>query len=96
MGRYTRGSVVRLQDEVRNSAGALYDPDGGVTIEVFDKDGNVLLASVSMTKESVGKYYYDWTISAGLTYTGWVRQRCNSLDGSKPSIKDDFEAFEIY
>lgn len=96
MGRYPRGNTVRLKNEVRNDAGDLYDPDTGVVVIVYDKDGNELLSSVSMVKASVGDYYYDWTISAIMTYTGWARQRCISTDGAKASIKDDFEAFEIY
>lgn len=97
IARYKRGTSIRLKNTIRDEDGALYDPATSISVAVYDKDGNELLASTSMVKASIGEYYYDWQVSAGLSYTGFCRVTCTSVDdGSKTSIKDDMEAFELY
>jgi hypothetical protein len=56
------GNTVRLHAEFKNLEGALYDPSN-VKIKVYDVNMKILLEKTAK-KEGVGKYYYDYTLTA--------------------------------
>ena len=92
ISQYQRGSTVRLKVNIYDASGALYDPDTSVKVSVTDPDGTEKLTATDMTKESTGKYYYDWQTASDYTI-GAYKQKVTSVDGSKTSIEIDDAAF---
>lgn len=93
--RYKRGTAIRLQNTIRDADGALYDPSTSISVELFDSDGNTVLSSTAMTKDSTGSYYYDWQSEVS-NPLGYYQQVCTSVDGTKTSVDVDSEAFVLY
>lgn len=58
---YQIGETVVLSVEIKNPSTNIYvDPDTA-TIQIYSPSGSVLIDGTIMTKESIGKYYYDFT-----------------------------------
>jgi len=62
---YLINDTIRFTAEIVNLSGISYDPDI-VTVSVFSQAGTELLESAAATKDTAGKYYYDWKIT-GIT-----------------------------
>ena len=86
MQTFQIGETVICSCEVRDDAGTLKDPATSMTITIYDTNIN----GVTMTKDSTGKYHYDFdsTGKAGVTYTVYYK----ATDGSRITItKDEFK-----
>lgn len=59
---YNKGETYICSLEVRDAAGALVDPTT-ITCTVYKPD-STQAATGAMTKDSVGKYHYDYNISS--------------------------------
>jgi hypothetical protein len=69
MNRHRAGTTVRLSATFRDPVtGSLTDPDGGVTVTVWDPRGAMNVDAGTMTKQSTGVYYFNMQ-----TATGWER-----------------------
>ncbi len=58
--RFDRGTSVRIEAEFRDADGDLLDPGTYYKVTLTDPDGTVQVSAQAMTKDSEGKYYYDW------------------------------------
>jgi len=69
MRQHYAGTTVRLAAVFRHPVTeTLTDPDGGATVTAIDPDGLAKVTAVSMTKESVGSFFYNLA-----TATTWVK-----------------------
>jgi len=57
--KFTVGTTVRISAEMRDSSNVLTDVSSAV-VYVTDPDGTVKVSAGVMSKESTGKYYYNW------------------------------------
>jgi len=58
-------SNVRINVYNYNSAGNMEDPDSNeVYLKIVDSGGNVVVSRTAITREGVGRYYYNWSISS--------------------------------
>jgi len=87
---YQQGETAMVYFVVTKS-GALYDPSTSVTCSIWLPSGTLDVNASAMTKESTGKYYYDYqTASKAL---GVYRARCTATDGTPITIEEGF--FEV-
>lgn len=65
---YIIGDTVRLKATIKNFAGAETAP-GSITVSVHQLNGTELLSSgvPSLSTGTTAQYYYDYTISTGIT-----------------------------
>ncbi len=82
---YQRGETYILSLEVKDSSGDYYDPITSVTAEIIDSAGSTK-SSGSMTKDSTGKYHYDYTIQSS-DATGIWQAKVTCVDGTRTTIK---------
>ena len=90
---WQQGETVRIWAEVRLvSTGALYDPDQGVILYVYDPDGTVLtdINGEAMTKSETGLYYFDWNTDTD-DELGWYRAKGKAQDGTGATAKVTIE-----
>jgi hypothetical protein len=89
---WQRGETVPIWATV-TVKGALYDPDQGVLIYLYDPDGNVIsgVNGVAMTKDSEGSYVYYWNSSTG-DEPGWYRPKGKAQDGEGSDAKVTIES----
>ena len=90
---WQKGETVPIWAEVKlTSTGALYDPDQGVKLYLYDPDGTVLsgVNGVSMTKDSLGMYVYYHNTSDS-DDSGWYRAKGKAQDGTGENIKVTIE-----
>ena len=82
------GETVICSIEVRDADGNLADPSTSMNITITDNKNGCEVESQSMTKDSTGKYHYDWNTSAdsilGIYYVVYT-----ATDGSRISIGKD-------
>ena len=75
--------------EVKNDAGTLIDPATSMTIAINQTSpiGKVIITATAMTKDSVGKYHYDFqttTVSGGSYEAIYT-----ATDGTRITIEKD-------
>lgn len=65
---YIIGDTIRLKATIKNFAGTEIVP-GTITVSVKQLDGTILLdaETPTLTDGTTAQYYYDWTVSTGLT-----------------------------
>jgi len=65
---YIIGDTIRIQATIKNFAGVETAP-GSIKVSVKQLDGTELLSSgvPSLSTGTTAQYYYDWTVSTGLT-----------------------------
>ena len=93
--RVKLGSAFQVIDETRNLSDVLFTPDGGVTYDVVDPDGVVVVDGASMTEASTGV----WTATtqgAASWMPGIYTLVTYAVHGVYTSIKEYKNAFEIY
>lgn len=88
-----RGAAVRIVVYIYSrtifAADVLADPSVGVTITIKDPDDTELVTDASMTKQTVGKYYYDWQTTTALDegiHTFEITADDTSYDGFETGI----------
>ena len=67
---YIIGDTIRLKATIKNFAGAELDPGStGITVYVYQLDGTALMSSgvPTLSTGTTAQYYYDWTVSTGIT-----------------------------
>ena len=67
--RYYQGETMRQSVEVMDEAGALVDPDS-IVISIIPPAG-VASDPVNMTKDSTGKYHYDYLLETDAEEGEW-------------------------
>ena len=85
MASYQRGETVILSCEVKDSNGNYADPATSMTVTVKDPNGTVVVNEAPMTRDSLGKYHYDYT-SPTTTPLGTYQVRFKATDGSRITI----------
>jgi hypothetical protein len=94
--RVKAGSAVYVSDETRNPAtNALFAPDGGVKVSIYDYLGVAVVTAQVMTAVSTGKWAYSWQFTTAST-KGMYTVVTTATHGSKASVKEDRKAFELY
>jgi hypothetical protein len=65
---YLVGDTIRLKATVKNFDDTEYAPVS-IKIDIYDRDNTVLVSSgdPSLTGGTTAQYYYDYTISTGIT-----------------------------
>ena len=65
---YIIGDTIRLQATIKNFAGTEVAP-ASITVSVYQLDETALLSAgvPTLTGGTTAQYYYDWTVSTGLT-----------------------------
>ena len=68
MSTYLIGDTIRLKATIKNMVGEEEAP-GTITISVKELDGIILLdtETPTLTSGTTAQYYYDWTVSTGIT-----------------------------
>ena len=90
---WQRGETVPIWAEVKLvSTGALYSPDQGVLIYIYDPDGTVLpgVNGEAMTEDGIGMYVY-YHNTADDDDTGWYRAKGKAQDGTGGTAKVTIE-----
>jgi len=85
---YQFGETVICRVEVRNAAGALYDPATSMKITITDNKNGTEVDGVAMTPDSTGLYHYDWQTSA-VTAGGVYYMIYKATNGTRISITKD-------
>ena len=92
MAVFNIGETIICSVDVKDDAGAYKDPATSMKIVVARTKPNyiVVVASTDMTKDSVGKYHYDFQTSTAIA--GSYEATYTATDGSRITIeKDTFE-----
>lgn len=93
--RVKAGSAFLVSDKTRNLSNQLFTPDGGVTYDIVDPDGTVVVDGAAMAEGTTG----EWTATPQSTVS-WVLGMYTlityAVHGSKTSIKENKNAFELY
>ena len=93
--RVKAGSAVQVTDETRDTDDDLFTPDGGVTYDVIDEDGTVVVDGETMAESSTG-IWADTFQSAESWMLGMYTVIAYAVHGGKTSIKENKNAFELY
>ena len=87
MATFQVGETVICSVTVTNPSGTLVDPATSMTIAIKSTNGATILAATAMTKDSVGKYHYDYP-STGET-PGTYTITYTATDGARVTIQRD-------
>ena len=82
---YNKGETYICSSEVRDAAGALVDPTT-ITCTV-NKPDSTQAATGSMTKDSVGKYHYDYNLPSD-TAAGIWKAKVVAVTGTRTVISE--------
>jgi hypothetical protein len=70
MADYNIGDTIRLKATIKNFSDVETAP-ASITVSVYKLDGTALLTSTggipTLTTGTTAQYYYDWTVSTGIT-----------------------------
>ena len=90
MASFDLGETIICSCEVKDDAGAYKDPVTSMKITITGLANIVVVNNVVMTKDSVGKYHYDFdttSINSGMYSAKYI-----ATDGSRITIeKNSFE-----
>jgi len=86
-----QGETIRLKVTVKDESAALINPATTV-VSITNPSGTSKVAAASMTNESTGVYYYDYTIPTTGVLGTWTYEVVAS--SGKPSIEQ--ETFRVY
>ena len=90
---YYQGETMRQKAETRvASDGSLADPDT-IVITIIDPEGTVKAAAQTMTKESTGKYRYDYLIATAAVTGKWTTE-IKAVKGFTQIEQDEFTVME--
>jgi len=76
-------------------AATLHDPSETVLLTMTDPKGTVILDEVTMDKDSLGMYIYEWT-SLTTSEVGWYRAMAHAQDGTGAGAKITIEYGGFY
>ena len=85
---YDCGETVICSIEVKDAAGAYKDPQISMKITITDKNYEVKVNNVDMTKDAVGKYHYDFQTAGCID--GKYEVAYKATDGSRITIEKEF------
>lgn len=87
MSQFQIGETIICSIEVRTDAGTLFDPVTSMNIIILTKSGATIISSTAMTKDSVGKYHYDFTSASHAA--GEYIVKYTATDVSRITIQTD-------
>ena len=90
--RYYQGETVRQNIEATDVNGILVDPDT-IVITIHDTDGAVKADEQTMTKDSTGKYHYDYLLAADALVGEWTTE-IKAVKGFTAIEQDEFTVME--
>jgi len=93
--RVKAGSAIQITDETRDTDDDLFTPDGGVTYDIIDEDGTVVVDGEPMSETTTGKWA-DTFQSAESWMKGMYTATAYAVHGGKTSIRENQNAFELY
>jgi hypothetical protein len=93
--RVKAGSAFLVTDETRDTDDDLFTPDSGVTYDVIDPDGTVVVDGDSMTEGTTG-IWTDTVQSTVAWVLGMYTVIAYASHGGVISIKENKNAFELY
>ena len=76
---FDRGETIPSSIDVKNPAGALYDPDTSILITITAPSGVDVVTAQAMTKDSTGIYHYNW-LSPSDAETGTYTRKYVTVD----------------
>jgi len=93
MSVFDCGETIICSIEVKDDDGVLKDPATSMNIVITDPQNGEVVASTAMTKDSTGKYHYDYaTVSA--TLHGAYTAKYTATDGTRITIEKDTFSLE--
>ena len=99
MASFDRGETVICSIEIKDSTGAYKDPSDDIAspsthtkITISDHQNGVEVNAVGMTRDSIGKYHYDWA-STSTDLCGRYTVLYKATDDSRITIETD--TFEL-
>ena len=87
MAQFDAGETVICSCEVKNDEGTLIDPATSMTITIYNPVYTKVINTVAMTKDSTGKYHYDFQSSGNMA--GKYSIEYWATDGTRISIEDE-------
>jgi len=90
--RYYQGETVRQNVEVTDVNGILVDPDT-IVITIHDTEGTAKADEQTMTKDSTGKYHYDYLLDADALAGDWTTE-LKAVKGFTAIEQDEFTVME--
>ena len=70
---YHQGETFRQKAHVTDASSSLIDPDT-IVITIIDSENTKKVDAQAMTKDTIGKYYYDHLISTDATLSMWTTE----------------------
>ncbi|MEA1957611.1 MAG: hypothetical protein U9N01_04570 [Euryarchaeota archaeon] len=90
--RYYQGETMRQNVEVTNVKGTLIDPDT-IVITIIDPEETVKTDAQNMTKDSTGKYHYDYLLADDALVGDW-KTEIEAVKGFTAIEQDEFTVME--
>ena len=85
MATFDIGETVVCSIEVKTDAGILVDPATSMKITIISPPGSIIINAIDMTKNAVGKYYYDFASASQAE--GEYIVKYTATDGSRITIE---------
>ena len=92
MKTFNRGETVICSIEIKDADGNFSDPATSTQITITDPSGTDVVDDQAMTKDSIGKYHYDYTSSSSAKLGNYLVKYVLT-DGSRITI--DTETFKL-
>jgi uncharacterized protein YfaS (alpha-2-macroglobulin family) len=90
--RYYQGETMRQSVEVRDTNGTLLDADT-IVISIVDPEGTVQVNTQAMTKDSTGKYRYDYLLAVDAEEGEW-KTEIKAVKSFTTIEQDEFTVME--
>ena len=90
--RYYQGETMRQTVEVRDVDGILVDPDT-IVITIHNAAGITEIDEQAMSKDTTGKYYYDYLLAADALGGEWTTE-IKAVKGFTAIEQDEFTVME--
>lgn len=90
--RYYQGETMRQNVEVTDVDGTLVDPDT-IVITIIDAEETAKETTQAMTKDSTGKYHYDYLLAADAAIGKWETE-IKAVKGFTAIEQDEFAVME--
>ena len=90
--RYYQGETMRQNVVVQDVNGALVDPDT-IVMSIVDPAETVKIDAQTMTKDSTGKYHYDYLLATDAVTGKWTTE-VKAVKGFTQIEQDEFTVME--
>jgi len=90
---FIRGETIICSVEIKDSDGTLVDPETSMKITIADSTNGAEVDNQAMSKDSTGKYHYDWT-STSANLMGVYKIKYIATNGTRISIQKDIIELE--